>query len=211
MILDYDTRLGQDEKRRYLESIDRATDRLVELIDQLLDMSRMDAGLTVMEKAPTSISKLIREAVAESQVRIPQRKLVMNIPKRLPSLDIDARRIRQVLDNLIDNAAKYSKEGTEIVISTQRTRQRLRVSIADQGIGICAQELPKVFDRLYRSQQRLTPGAGGFGLGLSICKKLVEAHGGKIWVKSKVDEGSTFYFSLPQKKHKRRIKHDKKA
>ena len=201
MLLDYDTRLGREEKRRCLESIDKATDRQVELIDGLLAMSRIEAGLTAMEKAPTSISKLIREAVAESQIRAPRHKMVMNLPKRLPRMNIDARRIRQVLDNLIDNAAKYSREGTEIVISAQPVRLGLQVSVSDQGVGIPAQELPRVFSRLYRSQRRLIPGTGGAGLGLSISKALVEAHRGRIWVKSEKGKGSTFYFTLPHEKH----------
>lgn len=211
MLLDYDTRLRHDEKRNYLVLIDNASDRLVELIDQLLDMSQIEAGLVVIEKKPISISKLIHEAVSEFQVRQPKRQLVMNLPERLPRLSIDTKRIRQVLDNLIENANKYSKEGTEIVIEAKLTRQGLQISITDQGIGIPSQELPKVFDRLYRVKQRLTAGIGGVGLGLSISKKLVEAHGGKIWVSSKMGKGSTFYFTLPYKKHKREIKRGKKA
>ncbi len=197
MLLDYDTRLRHNEKRQYLESIDKATDRLLRLIDQLIDMSRLEAGLMEMEKAITSISKLIREAVVEAQIRAPRRKLVLNLPKRLPRVNIDARHIREVLDNLIDNAIKYSGEGQEVVVSARRVRRRLLISIADQGVGIPADELEKVFNRMYRSKQRLSDGPGGMGLGLTICQKLVAAHGGRIWVKSEEGKGSTLAFTLP--------------
>lgn len=197
LLLDYDRRLKRDEKRNYLGFIDKATDRLVGLIDQLLDMSRLEAGLVEIEKAPASISKLIKEVVAETQVREPRRQLVLNLPRRLPRVNIDARRIRQVMDNLIDNAIKYSEEGTEVVISARQMGRKLQVSIADQGIGIPTLELPKVFDRIYRTRQKRVIEVGGAGLGLSICKKLVEAHGGKIWIESEEGKGSTCSFTLP--------------
>jgi PAS domain S-box-containing protein len=199
MLLDYDQKLGSDEKREYLESIDKASDRLVELIDQLVDMSRLESGLIEMEKAPASISKLVREAVVEAQVRNPQRQLVLDLPKKLPRLKIDAKRIRQVLDNLIDNAVKYSAEGTEVVVlvSVRPAKQELLVSVADQGIGIPAKELPRVFDRMYRTQQRQVTEIAGAGLGLSICRRLIEAHGGRIWMESEEGEGSICFFTLP--------------
>jgi len=197
MLLDYDTRLRHNEKRRYLESIDKAIDRLVRLIDQLIDMSRLEAGLMEMEKAITSISKLIREAVVEAQIRAPRRKLVLNLPKRLPRVNIDARHIREVLDNLIDNAIKYSGEGKEVVVKVRQVRRKLLISIADQGVGIPADELERVFSRMYRCKQRLSDEPGGMGLGLAISKGLVEVHGGRIWVKSEEGKGSTFFFTLP--------------
>jgi PAS domain S-box-containing protein len=197
MLLDYDTRLRRDEKRKYLRFIDKASNRLVELVDQLLDMSRLESGLMEMEKVPTSVSSLIREVVAEAQVREPLRRLVLNLPGRLPRLSIDARRIRQVLDNLIDNAIKYSGEDTEVVVSARQVDHELLVSVVDQGMGIPAEELPKVFDRMYRVRQRLSPGTSGAGLGLSICKRLAEAHSGRIWIESEEGRGTTCFFTLP--------------
>ena len=197
MLLDYDRRLPEDEKREHLQAIDRATDRLTELIDHLLDMSRLEAGLLKLERMPTNISKVIKEAAAEAEVRAPHHVIVANLRNRLPSVNMDAKRIRQVVDNILDNAIKYSAEGTRVAVQTQRAGAELMVSIADQGIGIPAEELPSVFDRMYRIEQRLTPNVGGVGLGLAICKGLVEAHGGRIWVESEVGKGSTFYFTVP--------------
>ncbi|MFC1916963.1 ATP-binding protein, partial [Chloroflexota bacterium] len=197
MLMDYDCRLRQDEKRLYLQSIDRATDRLTELVESLLDMSQLEAGLMKLNKQPTSISNLIQETVAEAKLRAPRHEIVLNLINRLPVIDIDAKRIRQVLDNLIDNAIKYSEEGTRIAIEVRRMGQELQVSVTDQGIGIPPAELTMVFDRMYRIEQRLTPEVGGVGLGLAICKGLVQEHGGRIWVESEPGKGSTFYFAIP--------------
>jgi len=198
LLLDYDRRLKRDEKRQYLEVINRATERLVELVDQLLDMSRLEAGMLTIEKEPTSIRKLLNETVAEARVRSPWHQFVLKLPKRLPRVEIDPKRIRQVVDNLLGNAVKYSEEGSRVVVSVRRTGQELRVSVADQGVGIPADELPRVFDRMYHIALKLKPGAGGVGLGLSICKALVEAHGGRIWIKSRVGKGTECYFTLPR-------------
>jgi len=197
MLLDYDRRLKPGEKREYLQSVDRATDRLTELIDHLLDMSRLEAGLMEIERTPTDISKLIQETLTETQIRAPEHQIKLKLRERLPKVNIDAKRIRQVLDNIIDNATKYSKKGTEVVVSAERDGQELVISVTDQGIGIPAKDLERVFARMYRIEQRLTPGVGGVGLGLAICKGLVEAHSGRIWVESKRRKGSTFFFTLP--------------
>jgi len=112
-------------------------------------------------------------------------------------MNMDAKRIRQVMDNLIDNACKYSEEGTDVVVSAHHEDDNLIISVADHGIGIATEELERVFDRMYRVEQRLSAGGEGLGLGLSICKGLIEAHNGRIWAESKLRKGSTFYITLP--------------
>ncbi len=149
--------------------------------------------------------------MAEAQLRAHEHNIVSHGRNKLPRLNIDAKRIREVLDNLIDNAVKYSGQGTEVMVSARRTRQKLLISVADQGIGIPSDELEKVFDRMYRIEQRLAPQTGGIGLGLPICKGLVKAHGGRIWVESEVGKGSTFYFTLPIKTKAGRQNHGKDA
>jgi len=150
-----------------------------------------------LNKQPTSISKLMEEMLDEARLRAPSHEIVANLGERLPSVNIDARRIRQVLDNIIDNAIRYSEKGTRVVIEARWAGSEMLVSVADQGIGIPAEDLERVFDRMYRIEQRLTPEIGGVGLGLAICKGLVEAHGGRIWVESELGKGSIFYFALP--------------
>ena len=117
MILDYFSKLSSDEKKDYLKSIDNSTDRLAKLVDNLLDTSRMEAGLLKLEKTSTSIRQLIQKVTVEASVRANQHHIVMMLGKKLPRVVIDAKRIRQVLDNLVDNAAKYSPKGTTIYIS----------------------------------------------------------------------------------------------
>ncbi len=197
LLIDYSQRLNPDEKRDYLRSIDMATDRLTELVDHILDMSRLEAGLLRLEKKTTSISNLVRKAIAEASLRASQHEIEARVSRRLPRVQADARRIRQVLDNLIDNAIKYSAGGTTVTVEARQVESNVQISVADRGIGIPDEELGKVFDRMYRIEQRLTPDKGGIGLGLAICRGLVESHGGRIWVESEVGQGSTFYFTLP--------------
>ncbi|MFC1913654.1 ATP-binding protein [Chloroflexota bacterium] len=207
MLLDYGEKLDDAEKVEYLCSVDRAADRLTDLVDHLLDMSRLEAGLLKLRKVPTDVVKLVSQAVAEARIIAPRHNIA-RVSRRLPKVMVDPRRIRQVLDNLINNACKYSDEETDVTVSVQCDEEDLLISVADGGRGIPAAELDRVFNRMYRIEQRLAPDIKGFGLGLAICKGLVEAHGGRIWVKSRVDKGSTFFFSIPLVK--RDEKNDKK-
>ncbi len=197
MILDYYARLSSDEIKDYLVSIDNSTDRLAKLVDNLLDTSRMEAGLLNLERSATDINQLIKRVAAEASVRANHHQIITEPIAELPRVNIDTKRIRQVLDNLIDNAIKYSPQGTEVLISAKKAGRELLISINDQGAGIPAEELTSIFDRMYRIEQRLSPGLDGIGLGLYICQGLVEAHGGRIWAESTVGQGSTIQFTLP--------------
>jgi len=197
MILDYFSRLSIEETKDYIKSIDNSTDRLAKLVDNLLDTSRMDAGLLKLEKFPTSITNLIQAVAAEATIRANRHYIVTTLEKKLPRVNIDPKRIRQVMDNLIDNAIKYSPQETEILISAKRNGRELLISVTDQGPGIPAAELTNIFDRMYRIEQRLYSGADGIGLGLYICQRLVETHGGRIWAESTLGKGSTIQFTLP--------------
>ncbi|OGO01989.1 MAG: hypothetical protein A2Y90_01145 [Chloroflexi bacterium RBG_13_52_12] len=197
MLLDYDKRLTQLEKREYLETIDKNADRLVELIEQLLEMSRLGAGILSIRKMPVNIIGLCQTIIAEARVRAPDHKYVLDLPRRLPQIDVDDRRIRQVLDNIIDNAVKYSSAGNEIILSIRKNGDKLLFTVTDHGIGIPAKELPHVFDRMFHSARGQKSGVPGAGLGLSICKGLVEAHGGEIWLESEEGAGTRCFFTLP--------------
>jgi len=197
MILDYYARFSAAETKMYIESIDNAADRLAKLIDNFLDTSRMDAGLLILEKTRANIAGLIKEAIEEATLLARNHHIVTQIVKSLPRVYIDTKRIRQVLDNLIDNALKYSPAGTEIVISVKKNGQELVIGVADQGRGIPPDELTRIFERMYRIEQRLTSGASGIGLGLHVCRQLVEAHGGRIWAESTLGKGTTIQFTLP--------------
>ncbi len=197
MLLDYDKKLRPAEKREYLRTIDSTADRLAELIEHLLDMSRLDAGLLRLEITPGTVDGIIRDTVAGAQLRAPAYTIKAELKEELPLLRLDARRIRQVLDNLLDNAIKYSSEGTTVVVRAEHKGGEVEISVTDQGRGIPVPELNRVFDRMYRIEQRLSQDPGGLGLGLALCKALVEAHKGRIWLQSGEGKGTTAYFTLP--------------
>jgi PAS domain S-box-containing protein len=195
MLLDYEKRLARPEKREYLETIDKNADRLVELIEQLLEMSRLEAGMLSINKKPTNIIRLCREAIAEVRIRSSTHQFTLDIPARLPGINVDGRRIRQVLDNIIDNSVKFSDAGTEVNLAVRRKGPELLFTVTDHGIGIPKSDLPRVFNRMFHSPKK--PEAAGAGLGLSICKGLVEAHGGRIWMESDEGKGTRCFFTLP--------------
>lgn len=198
MLLNYESRLQLDSRRQYVRSIDSAADQLMGLINQLLEMSRLEAGITRLNRAPTNICELIQGTVSESQVRAPGHRLVLDLPKSAPIMDIDAKSIRQVLDNLIDNATKYSPSGTSVTIRARRESRNLVISVADQGRGIAPEHLERVFERMYRVEsEQGSDHVSGIGLGLAICKGLVEGHGGRIWMESEPGKGSSCSFTLP--------------
>lgn len=197
MLIDYDKRLTSNEKREYLETIDKNADRLVELIEQLLEMSRLGVGMLSIKKAPADIVVLCQTAIDEARLRAPHHVFTSNLPLKLPKVNIDDRRIRQVLDHVIDNATKYSNPGTEIVLSVQNINNDILFTVTDHGAGIPKSDLPRLFKGMFHSIRGQKTGVDGAGLGLSICKGLIEAHGGKIWIESEEGVGTKCFFTLP--------------
>jgi signal transduction histidine kinase len=210
LLLAYEHKLDKIQKKESITAIDRATDRLTELIEHLLDMSRLDAGLLRLTLQPVKPLEIIATAVDEAKMRTPEFRFINNINDELPEITADGRRLRQVIDNLLENAVKYSPAGTVITLSAGVKGDDLLISIADQGRGISESEFTRIFERMYRIEQRLQKDPGGLGLGLSLCKALVEGHGGKIWVESTVGKGSTFYFTIPLKAVKKESKNDER-
>ncbi len=149
-----------------------------------------------MEKCPTDILALVGSNVAEARLIHPGHAISFTAENPVPLIEVDSKRIRQVINNLIDNAVKYSEKGTAIAIKVTASSNAITISCSDTGIGIPEYEFGAIFERLYRVKQDKM-GRPGVGLGLAICKKLIEAHGGQIWVESEVGKGSTFYFTLP--------------
>jgi len=196
MLYFYD-RLSDEDKRDSLHEINQASDRLTELIENLLQLSRLEAAGLHADKEPTKIESIISRAVEDMEQKATGHHLVTHFEESLPVVEADPGRIRQVLDNLLSNAVKYSPEGTEISVRCESKGQELVVSVRDQGIGIVREDMDKVFDRFYQSTPGLCQNGGGAGLGLTICKRIVEAHGGRIWAESKPGKGSTFVFTLP--------------
>jgi PAS domain S-box-containing protein len=210
LLLAYEHKLARAQKTESIAAIDRATDRLTELIEHLLDMSRLDAGLLKLTLQPVQPEEIIKTAVEEAQMRSPDFHFINKTKGGLPELTADGRRLRQVIDNILENATKYSPKGTEVKLTAIVKGDDLLISIADQGRGIKESEYSKIFERMYRIEQRLQEDPGGLGLGLSLCKALVEGHGGKIWVESTIGKGSTFYFTIPLKAVEKGTKKDER-
>lgn len=198
-LLQTDVTWDAETQRDFLGSIDREVDRLTRLVENLLQMSRIEAGgLKNMERFPHHVDELLELILPELRQRANQHPLVVNVSPMAASNSVlvDARRIELVLANLVENAAKYSPPQTKIIFSVESNDERVIFHLQDEGPGIALQEQTHIFDRFYRVRATRR-GVGGTGLGLAICKQLVEAHGGEIWVTSQSGQGACFSFSLP--------------
>jgi K+-sensing histidine kinase KdpD len=203
LLIEHHNRIDSESIVQYLQDIEEETDKLTELISNLLEMSRLDAGILQIQPQSIDLIQVVQGTVNAARIRIKTHELALRIPSVLPTCYGDAWRIQQILANLLDNAAKYSPSGTKIEIRAFSEGDELVVSVKDHGRGIAKEHLENIFDRFYQIDQtsnnsnRGDAGRRGIGLGLSICKGLVEAHGGRIWVESTEGVGSTFFFSLP--------------
>jgi len=179
----------------FLRIIDEEADRLRELIDNLLDSSRLESGAIGMTREPTRIAPLLRSVAERAQAAYPEMALRVVAPDGLPILEIDSTRIAQVLDNLLSNAAKYAP-GAAVELRARREGETMLIEVEDRGPGIAAEHMSQMFQRFYRvpETQRTIRGTG---LGLYICRKIVESHGGQIGVDSQPGQGTRFYFTLP--------------
>ena len=187
----------EESRREFLSIIDEESDRLTELIGNLLDMSRIEAGTLRVEPEPTDLGPIIQETAAEFQMMTRDHQIQVLLPPALPPVMADPRRLRQILRNLVENGIKYSPQGGAITISARTDGGTVQTSVADQGIGIEEAQMDSIFDRFYQVDSASTRKVGGSGLGLSICKAIVKAHNGEIWVESQPGSGSTFHFTFP--------------
>lgn len=203
-LLEHDRKLTREEKREFLEIIDQESDRLRGLIEDLLDMSKIEAGVLQLDLQAVSVATLVGEAVKTVASHSPEHQFEAAVPPDL-FVEADPRRIRQVLHNLLENAVKYSPDGGTVQVAATRAGHNqggspgewVVISVRDQGIGIARHELARVFDRFHRVDNEVGRRVGGSGLGLAICRGIVEAHGGRIWAESEPGKGSTFSFTLP--------------
>lgn len=192
-----DVRWDEATQREFLRIIEEESNRLEELIDHLLDMSQVEAGALRIQREPVQLRRIVREAVEQAQRRTEAHWFVMDLPAELPRVWADPRRIRQVLNNLLENAIKYSPAGGQITVTCELENNDVVVSVADQGQGIPREHLDRIFDRFYQVDGTSTRAMGGSGLGLAIAKGIIEAHHGTIWAESEAGQGSVFRFSLP--------------
>ena len=170
---------------------------MASLVNNILDMARLDAGAVQLNKQDTPLENIINKVLTQLQKRLVGRKLSVKLPPGMPMLYADALLIEQVLSNLLENVLRYTPEQSPIEISAKTTETTVNISVADQGHGIPVGLEDKLFEKFYR----VHPGVSksGVGLGLSICKAIVMAHGGSIYAQNRPEGGAVFSFSLPQK------------
>ncbi len=182
----------------YLEKILQGADRMLALVNNLLDVGRMQAGKFHLDPYETDYLPLVREVVSSLRPLAADKQLEVEVQVQVETLvTLDGARITQVLTNLLDNAIKFTPEGGHIQLAAHVKGDRLVTEVTDSGPGITAADIPKLFSPFKQLDMGSTRKAGGSGLGLSICKAIVEAHGGTIGVRSQPGQGSTFWFSLP--------------
>jgi two-component system phosphate regulon sensor histidine kinase PhoR len=185
---------------KFLKKASLVLDGLNNLVQDLVTLSQMEAGMITMNKSVFSLSELLAELEDIFENRLAERNMKLHLKKSLPTctVEADAPRIRQVFFNLIDNAIKYGYMGGEIVISFTDAGSHIHIEVRDNGQGIPPQHLEHIFERFYRVEKSRNKEAGGSGLGLAIVRQILEAHQSNITVKSKVNEKTTFAFDLPK-------------
>lgn len=196
--------VGWDEETQhsFAAAIEREADRLNSLVENLLDMSRIEAGSLHPEKVWYPVGELVRDVVHRMRGHLGERAIQINIADDLPPVELDYVQIDQVMTNILENAAYHTPEGSPIEICIAAQKNQIQVSIADRGPGIAPAAREHIFDKFYRvlAEPAIPGNSRGSGLGLAICRGFVEAHGGRIWMEPREGGGSTFHFTLPLRK-----------
>ncbi len=193
--------LDPEARRELLDTINQGAERLSRLVNNLLDLSRVEAGVLHLERGLYSPVELIHSTTAALAPRLASHKLVVDLPDDLPLVPMDYVLIEQVLGNLLDNAANYTPVGTTITVVANVEGDDLLISVEDEGAGLPQEDLSRIFDRFYRgattSHKASHTATGGVGIGLTLAQGFVEAHGGRIWAVNRRGGGLRVSFSLP--------------
>ncbi len=201
-LLQEDVEWDEETKRSFALAIEREADRLNRLVGNLLDMSRIEGGALKAEKEWYSIEEVIHDVIGHMYTLLQDRNVRKDIPDNLPPVELDYLQIDQVLTNLIENAVRYTPSQSPIEIAVRSMDGQIMISIADRGPGIPPYDLERIFDKFYRvsGAKRRNSSVMGTGLGLAVCRGLVEAHGGRIWAENRPEGGAIFRFTLPLEK-----------
>jgi signal transduction histidine kinase len=186
-------------QQEFLGAVSRNTDRLVALVDDLLDISRIESGRLELVLEPLRISEIIENELEALRTQFETKNISTStdVQEGLPRVKADLHRLGQIISNLLSNAIKYSPENTAVKITASQIGKNVLVKVIDSGIGIAPEERNRLFERFYRGDNDFVRATWGTGLGLAITHHLVEMHGGKIWIESEKGHGSTFSFSIP--------------
>jgi signal transduction histidine kinase len=189
----------EEPEPRTLQVMLAQSERLGRLVDQLLELSRLESGDLPLHREQVQLRPLVSRVLSEIEVTRARRDvdLAQDLPEDLPAIFADAERVHQVLFNLLDNAVRFTPAGGRVRVTASRHNGSVDVAVTDTGPGIDAEHLPRLFDRFYRVDTARSREEGGTGIGLAIARSVVEAHGGRIWAESEPGKGSTFTFELP--------------
>jgi len=200
MLLDGDLGEITKEQREFIEKTYQSNERMISLINELLDITRIEEGRYLYKPIFTDFEPIIQFVVNSYREEIERKKINFEIQKpkeKLPRLVVDVEKMRLAIQNLLDNAIRYTPPGGQIIISFKKKEKEIEFLVKDTGIGIPKDQQARVFTKFFRGGNVIRMETEGSGLGLFIAKNIVEAHGGKIWFESKEGEGTTFYFSIP--------------
>jgi len=192
--------LSVEERHGLIQDAVSETEELSTMLTNLLELSRAQAGRLSLYTEPVSIDTVVKDVVERMRQRSPTHEYNIDLPGRLPRIHADTQRLEHILHNLLDNAVKYSSQGSEIRVFGKEEDRRLIIGVSDQGRGISPDDQAKLFKPFGRVIDGAVDAIKGTGLGLLVCLRLVEAHGGRIWLESEPGRGSTFFFSLPTDK-----------
>jgi PAS domain S-box-containing protein len=199
-LLRQDIPFGEEERRTFLGYIASESERLTEIVDQLLNVARLDAGDLKVELGRIDVGSVVSEVVETAEENAGAangHRFEIDLPDEPLAAEADPDKVRQVFSILVENALRYSPQGGTVTVGARRNADRVEVRVVDEGIGIPASEREWIFRKFYRAESAARDGAAGTGLGLFIAKELVNAMGGRIWVDSTEGEGSSFAFELP--------------
>jgi signal transduction histidine kinase len=193
----YDKEIPEEKRRVYLGVLNEETDRLTRLINELLDISRIESGRMEIQWRRLALPGIVHRVFETLSVKASTVKLAKDFPENFPSIVADPDKLEQVLINLIGNALRYAPPQSMILVSGRRAADGVILEVKDEGPGIAFAEQERIFDKFYRLDNEINRKNPGTGLGLPICRALINLHGGKIWVESEVNSGCRFLFTLP--------------
>lgn len=189
---------SEKKRQEFLRLIDEETDNLERMVSDIMDASLIDIGRLNIEPQPLRLPRLTQEVAQDMKHHSGNHRFMVDFPEEFPIIYADPSRLRQVFLNIIDNAIKYSPDGGLIVIRGEVRLKDVVISISDQGVGISPEDLIPLFDKYFRVKAPTGYHVPGTGLGLPVARAIVETHGGRIWARSKVGEGTTLFFSIPK-------------
>ena len=199
MIDNFET-LSDDVKKNFLNNIYDDACWLNELVENTLNMTRFEEGKIKLNFAEEAAEEIVAEAIGQVKKRSFEHKITARIPAELVLLEVDGVLIKQVLINLLGNAINYTPKGSEIAVAVSSTEKNVSFEVSDNGPGISEADLPHIFERFYRRQDKAFSSRRGAGMGLSLCKSIIEAHGGRISISSNIPHGTVVKFTIPSKK-----------